>query len=252
MPDAVRFTRTESIGRIVLNRPEKRNALSPEVVCDLKAALAESHDAHVVLISGAGADFCSGADLDQLQRIAQADVLENVEDARSMGELFVGIRKHPRPVVAAVHGRALAGGCGLAMACDVVLAAESAQFGYPEVNIGFVPAMVSAIVRRTVSEKRAFDLLVGGEAIDARTALELGLITRVFPDPEFEHEVEAYVAAIAAKSATAVSLTKTVLYGADGLSFEAAIETGAQVNTLARMTDDCRRGIERFLRKKKG
>src|SRR5438270_8250976 len=147
MPDPILYTRESSVARIVLNRPEKRNALSPELVAGLKSALAESTDANVVVISGAGQDFCSGADLEELRRIAQADVLENVADARSLGDLYIAIRRHPHPVVAAVRGRALAGGCGLAMACDVVLAAESAQFGYPEVNIGFVPAVVSAIVR---------------------------------------------------------------------------------------------------------
>jgi methylglutaconyl-CoA hydratase len=174
-------------------------------------------------------------------------VKENMEDARSLGDLFIALRRHPRPVIAAVRGRALAGGCGLAIACDVVLAAESAQFGFPEVNIGFVPAMVSAIVRRSVSEKRAFDLLAGGEPVSARAALDMGLITRVFPDEAFEREVEAYIAGLAEKSASAISLTKSVLAQTDGLSFETAIEAGAHANTQARMTEDCRRGVNAFL-----
>jgi methylglutaconyl-CoA hydratase len=249
-PEPILFTRVDKIARIVLNRPDKRNALNAETVAAVKDALAAAAadpETHVVVISGAGRDFCSGADLTALARIASAGPKENMDDARSLGALFVALRRHPKPVVAAVRGRALAGGCGLAIACDVVLAAESAQFGFPEVNIGFVPAMVSAIVRRSLSEKQAFDLLAVGEPISATTALGMGLITRVFPDDGFEEEAEGYVARLASKSATAVSLTKSVLAQADGLSFEMAIETGAHVNTMARMTDDCRRGIETFL-----
>ncbi len=253
MPDyeTILLTSSDSICRLVLNRPDKRNALNPTVVAELRAALAAdaaSSETRVVLISGAGSDFCSGVDLASLGRVAQAGILENLDDARSLGELFTAIRKHPHPVIAAVRGRALAGGCGLATACDVVLVSESASFGYPEVNIGFVPAIVSAIIRRSLPEKRAFDLLTTGNIIPARTARDIGLITHVFPDDTFDAEVERYVAALAAKSASAISLTKNALYAADGLSFEAAIEAGARTNVLARLTDDCRRGIEKFLR----
>ncbi len=140
-----------SIAHITLNRPEKRNALNDELIEALKdsigvAAWAES--ARVILISGAGPDFCSGADLSTLQKISQGSVIENQADARSVMELFSLMRDVPLPVVGAVHGRALAGGCGLASACDIVLASTNARFGYPEVKIGFVPAMVTAILRR--------------------------------------------------------------------------------------------------------
>jgi methylglutaconyl-CoA hydratase len=184
-----------------------------------------------------------------MERIAQAGVLENMEDARNMAELFVAMRNHPRPVVAAVQGRALAGGCGLATACDIVLAAESAQFGYPEVNIGFVAAMVMAILRRSVSEKTALEILLSGETIPAPRAHTLGLVQRVYRDDNFAGEVDAYVALLASKSASATTLTKRLLYQMDSMPFEAALEAGVQINGLARMTDDCRRGIERFLKK---
>src|SRR5688572_4642056 len=134
-----------SIARVTLNRPEKRNALDSEIVSEIKAALkaaAGDESVRVILITGAGKDFCSGADLAALQQISTATVMENVADARTLGELFLQMRKHPRPIIAAVRGRSLAGGCGIATACDIVLAAESAQLGYPEVNIGFIPAMV--------------------------------------------------------------------------------------------------------------
>jgi methylglutaconyl-CoA hydratase len=163
--------------------------------------------------------------------------------------LFVDMRHHPRPIVAAVRGRALAGGCGLATACDVILAEERAQFGYPEVNIGFIPAMVMAILRRSLSEKRAFELIAMGEIISAQTALEIGLINRIFSEDTFDNEVDAYVSRLAAKSASAVSLSKLLFYQMDGMGFEQAIESGVQMNAIARMTDDCKRGVERFLKK---
>jgi methylglutaconyl-CoA hydratase len=160
------------------------------------------------------------------------------------------MRRHPKPIVAAVRGRAFAGGCGLATACDIILAAESAQFAYPEVKIGFIPAMVMAILRRSVSEKRAFELLATGDPIGALEAQNVGLINRAFPDAIFEASVESYVEALTAKSSSALSLTKNLLYHIDGMTFDAAIEAGAHANALARMTEDARRGIEKFAKKK--
>jgi methylglutaconyl-CoA hydratase len=159
------------------------------------------------------------------------------------------IRDLPIPVVAAVHGRALAGGCGLASACDIVLASASARFGYPEVKIGFVPAMVAAILRRNVSEKRAFELLTLGQEITAGDALELGLVNRVFPDASFESDTAGYVNEFSNLSRSAVSLTKKLLYQMDGLSFREALETGCDINVIARMTADCQKGIARFLKR---
>lgn len=241
------------VARITLNRPDKRNALDDEMVAELKEAFRSSASdgaVRAVLLAGAGKDFCSGADLASLQRISGAGVMENLSDARHLAELFIAMRRHPRPIVAAVRGRALAGGCGLATACDIVLAAESAEFGYPEVNIGFVPAMVMAMLRRSVQEKLAFELIATGELIASRRALQIGLINRVFPDEQFEAAVEEYVARMAAKPPSALSLAKMLLYHMDGMAFEAAIESGAHMNAIARLTEDCKRGIERFLNKK--
>ena len=245
--------RVESgIATITLNRPEKRNALNPELIAALKDALAQSAsdaDVRVVVITGAGADFCSGADLAGLDRTAEAGVLDHMDTARHMADAFLAMRHHPRPIVAAVRGRALAGGCGLATACDLVLAAESAQFGYPEVKLGFIPAMVMAILRRSVSEKRAFELITTGEIITAPQAHAAGLINRVYGDDEFETGVDEFVRALAAKSASAVSLSKNLLYHMDGMTFDAALESGVHANAIARMTEDARRGIERFVKK---
>jgi methylglutaconyl-CoA hydratase len=243
----------EGVARITLNRPEKRNALDAGIVAEIKAALRESAadpQCRVALITGAGTDFCSGADLAALNSSAGSGILENMAEARATAELFLLMRNHPRPVVAAVHGRALAGGCGLATACDIILAAETAQFGYPEVNIGFVPAMVMAILRRSVSEKAAFELVATGEVISAARACDLGLVHRVYPAAQFAEEVEAYAARLAAKPASAVMLSKRLLYNMDSMPFEAALEAGVEINAIARQTEECRKGVEKFLKKK--
>jgi len=240
------------VALITLNRPGKRNALNDALVAALKEALRDADarpDVRVVVITGAGADFCSGADLASLQKISESSITENLEDAQSLAELFSLIRRVRVPVVAAVRGRALAGGCGLATACDIVLAAESARFGYPEVKIGFVPAMVMAILRRNVSEKRAFELVTRGAELTASEAERAGLVNHVFPDDAFEAEVEKYVSGFERVSRTAVTLTKRLLYHMDGMSFDAALQSGADLNAVARMTEDCRRGIARFLKK---
>jgi methylglutaconyl-CoA hydratase len=241
-----------AVARVTLNRPEKRNALNDAVVSGIKNGLrkaSEDERVRVVVISGAGKDFCSGADLSALQKIANASVAENAEDARLLLELFLLIRQLPIPIVAAVTGRALAGGCGLATACDVVLAASSARFGYPEVKIGFVPAMVMAILRRNVSEKRAFELITRGAEISADQAKLFGLVNHVFPEANFEEDVNQYVSEFEKMSRSAIGLTKTLLYQMDGMAFPEALETGADVNVIARLTDDCQQRIAKFLNK---
>lgn len=254
MNSKVLYQTSNGIARITLNRPEKRNALDGELVAQLKQAIASSASdsaCHVVLLTGAGTDFCSGADLAALEKTAQADVLDNMADARHTADLFLMMRNHPRPIVAAIQGRALAGGCGIATACDIILAAESAQFGYPEVNIGFVPAMVMAILRRSMPEKAAFELMASGQIISAAKAHELGLVHRVYADDKFHSEIEGYVAALAAKSASALMLIKRLLYNMDSMSFEAALEAGVEVNAIARTTEDCKAGVAKFLKKTK-
>ncbi|HSS19584.1 MAG TPA: enoyl-CoA hydratase-related protein [Pyrinomonadaceae bacterium] len=242
-----------AIARVTLNRPEKKNALNDEVIASLKLFLRQANEAasvRVVVITGAGSDFCSGADVAALQKIAAGSVNENVDDARSLMELFVLIRQVSVPVVAAVRGKALAGGCGLASACDLILASSDATFGYPEVRIGFVPAMVMAILRRNVSEKRAFELITLGKQISATEALEFGLVNRVCTSESFASDVDAYVRDFEKMSKSAVALTKSLFYQMDGMSFGAALETGVDVNVLARLTEDCQQGIAKFLAKK--
>lgn len=240
----------DGVCRITLNRPDKRNALNAALIADLKAALRAADadpEVRVVSIEGAGTDFCSGADLSALRRIAGASVMENVDDVEELAELFLLPRRMRTPVVACVRGRALAGGCGLATACDLVVAAESAQFGYPEVRIGFVPAMVMAILRRNVSEKRAFELIVRGQPIGAEEAERIGLINHVWPEADFDAERDGLLKDLAGRSASAVQLSKRLLYHSDGMGFEAALRAGVDVNVVARMTDDMKAGVARFL-----
>jgi methylglutaconyl-CoA hydratase len=243
---------SDGVRTLTLNRPKKRNALNDELIAALKSALLDAEATEsmkAIIIRGAGRDFCSGADLSALQKIADASYEENLEDAKKLADLFIRIRETPVPVIAAVHGRALAGGAGLATACDIVLATRSARFGYPEVKIGFVPAMVMAILRRNIGEKTSFELSTQGFEFSAERALELGLVNHVYDDIEFDHRVAEYVSIYTKVSASAVRLTKRLLYQMDGSNFEKAILIGAETNAEARMTEDCRKGIAKFLEK---
>jgi methylglutaconyl-CoA hydratase len=248
------ITETAGAARtITLNRPEKRNALNSDLVQGLKKALREADsddELRSVVIRGAGKDFCSGADLESLRKISESSFEENLEDARSLAELFALIRRVQIPVIAAVHGRALAGGCGLATACDLVIATESARFGYPEVKIGFVPAIVMAFLRRNVSEKRAFEIATQGFEFSAPEAERLGLVNHVVSDDTFDEEIARYAAVYETVSRSAVITSKKLLYEMDGLSFDEAIETGSKANAEARMSEDCKKGIAKFLEKK--
>ncbi|MGD8320186.1 MAG: enoyl-CoA hydratase/isomerase family protein, partial [Gemmatimonadota bacterium] len=184
------------VATLTLNRPAKRNALNGALVAALQDAFdsaARDDTVRVVALRGAGKDFCAGADLAELERISDMSEAENLADARALGRLLITMRRLPKPVVAVVEGRALAGGCGLATACDVVLAREDAELGYPEVHLGFVPAMVMAILRRKVTEGAAFELVVGGHGVSAAEARALGLVTRVLPASGFDEAVAAYL-----------------------------------------------------------
>lgn len=250
--NVVLYDVADGIARITLNRPDKRNALNDEMIAELKDSLRDANtdsEVGVVILSGAGSDFCSGADLAALEKISSSSVAQNLADARSLMELFLLIRRIDVPVIAAVRGRALAGGCGVATACDLALAARSSRFGYPEVKIGFVPAMVMAISRRNVSEKRAFQLLTMGEEINAEEAERIGLVNRVLDDEAFDDEVDLFAQQFKKVSGSAVSLTKRLLYQTDAMSFEDALQCGVDANVTSRMSEDCQKGVARFLKR---
>ncbi|MEO8098858.1 MAG: enoyl-CoA hydratase/isomerase family protein [Acidobacteriota bacterium] len=233
--------------RITLDRPEKRNALNPELLASLRKALdtaAADPSVRVILLRGAGKDFCAGLDLKNLRQ--SDEVLDHFAAARELADLYIAMRRNPKPIVAAVHGRAIGGGCGLATASDLVLATDSAEFRYPEVNLGFIAAIVLSMLRRIVGEKRAFEIVALGDSIPAASALSLGIVNHVFPAAEFEASVDQYVSDLASKSGSALSLTKDIFYHIDGMTFEAAIHAGLYGNALARMTPDARKGFDQF------
>ncbi len=250
--DRVQTLTSGAVLHVTLNRPDKRNAMDSGMVDALLEALTEaelSSEVRVVALRGAGTDFSAGADLAELLASTERPAEANAESAERLGQVFVRMRELPRPVVAVVHGRAVAGGFGLASACDIILAREDASFGYPEVQRGFVPAMVMAMLRRAVGEKVAFDLVTTGRLLTAREALDLGLISRVIPAESFETDVAHVLTELGALSPTAVALTKRQLYALDGLDFQAGIKLGALVNAVARGMPDFREAVERFLKR---
>ena len=246
----VQVTRRDSIATLTLNRPDKRNALDQRMITELKAALEQcdlAADVRVVVVRGAGKDFCAGLDLDELLATADLSVEENERRAMELGEIFLALRALPKITVAAVEGHALAGGCGLATACDLVVARAGAQFGYPEINRGFAPAIVMTMLRRAVGEKAAFDLVATGRLVVAEEAEQLGLISRVMPAEDFEDELRGLLSRLASFSPSALALIKHQFYQVEDLGFEAGIRLGARVNAAARLTPEFKRTIQAFL-----
>jgi methylglutaconyl-CoA hydratase len=250
----VRITADGLIGRITLARPDKKNALDRITADELAEALFALSDSPVtvVAIDGEGSDFCAGADLGALEEMIDAPRQAQIDDAKALGHVFHTIRRMEKPVVALVRGRAYAGGAGLASACDIVLAHEDARFGYPEVTIGFVPAMVMTMLRRSVGEKHAFDLVGTGRIIKAEEAREIGLVSRVFADKEFDQLSESVLKQLSESPPSAMAATKTLFYNLDGLSFIDGISAGIVANADARATPAFREGVKRFINRDKG
>ncbi|MBW7933604.1 MAG: enoyl-CoA hydratase/isomerase family protein [Gemmatimonadaceae bacterium] len=231
------------VGRATLARPAVQNALDRQAVRELRQALDEFEadgDVRAVLINGEGDHFCAGPDVKDLA--ATLDMTEGgeAEDTMALGRLFLGIRQMTKPVIAAVQGRVLAGGAGLATACDVVLARDDALFGYPEVRLGTVPAIVMTMLRRSVGEKHAFDLVASGRLVKADEAERLGLVSRVLPAAAFNGEVERIVLGIASHSTRGMAYTKRLFYALDGLTFRDSIEEGVRTNLEARAAGEAR------------
>lgn len=235
-----------------LNRADKRNAIDTEMIDALLATLERADldgAVRVVALRGAGQDFCAGMDLNELLASADHTLDQNRRAALHFAEIFVRMRRLPKPVVAVVQGRALAGGCGLATACDLILAAQSAQFGYPEVQRGFVPAIVMTMLRRAVGEKVAFDLAATGRVLNATEAAHVGLVSRVYEDAAFEEQAREVVRRLAEASPSALAFTKQQFYQLDGLSFADGLRLGADVNAVSRSTPDFRTALSAFLKK---
>lgn len=245
----------ERIGVVTLNRPEKRNALSHELVTDLKDALsqAETDDqVKVIILKANGEAFCAGADLTYLQQLQKFTYEENLQDSNHLKELFLKIYTLPKIVIAQVQGHALAGGCGLATVCDFSYAVPDAKFGYTEVKIGFIPALVAVFLLRKIGEAKSKELLLGGELISANMAFQMGLINKVVPPEELENEVLTMAKKLAVgNSGQSMKLTKHMIDQVQSLPLTEALNYAAEMNARARSTEDCKRGIAAFLSKEK-
>src|SRR5437764_11445261 len=249
----IRMTLDGAIGRITLARPEKKNALDRVTADELAQALFALSEGpvRVVAINSEGPDFCAGADLAALEQMLDAPRQEHIDDATALGHVFHTIRRMEKPVVALVRGRAFAGGAGLASACDIVLAHEDARFAYPEVTIGFVPAMVMTMLRRSVGEKIAFDLVGTGRILRADEAKAIGLVSRVFAARESEQLSQSVLNQLADTPSSAMAATKTLFYKLDALGFLDGISAGIVANADARSTPAFREGVQRFTNRKR-
>lgn len=240
------------VATIALSLPEKRNAISMQMVMDLAAALAqaESSTVRVVILTGSGKAFCAGMDLDELQQLGKSTLQKNLEDARRVSKMFYRLYSFPKPVIAAVNGAAIAGGCGLATLADFTLAVPEAKFGYPEVKLGFMPALVAVFLRRQVGEKHARDLLLTGRIIDAAEAFRIGLITEVVPGERLMERAHELAATLIAASPTAVARTKKFLLDFDDVTIRSELETAIDANANIRSTPDFHEGVAAFLEKR--
>ncbi len=242
-----------AVATITLNRPEKRNAISAEMLDELPAALAalEKSAVRVVILTGAGKAFCAGMDLEMLRAIATQPPEAHLADSQRMARLFRTLYEFPRPTIAAVNGPAVAGGCGLATLCDFVLAVPEAQFGYTEVRIGFLPAIVSVFLRRQVGERVVRDLLLTGRLLDAAEALRLGLINELVPAERLGERARELASALLANSPTSVERTKALLRELARESLERELAIAIRENAAIRATPDFREGLTAFLEKRK-
>ncbi|MAT38626.1 MAG: methylglutaconyl-CoA hydratase [Ectothiorhodospiraceae bacterium] len=242
------------IGTITLNRPEKRNALSANLVAELHASIDSAsvdENVRVIVITGAGKAFCAGADLAYLQQINQNSPEANAEDSRRLMDMIYALRTAPKPTVAKVNGHALAGGCGLALACDIVIAQEEARLGFTEVRIGFVPAIIMKIVVERLGSAKARELLLRGNQIYAPEAERIGMINHSVAESELDGLVDEIAGEIAGDcSPQSTRLTKQLLDEISEMPLDRAMEHCAVFNALSRTTDDFKAGIASFLEKK--
>jgi methylglutaconyl-CoA hydratase len=245
----------ERICYITLNRPEKRNALSYELVSELKEAFGRAEkdeQAKVIIFKANGPAFCAGADLGYLQQLQKNTFEENVADSNHLKELFYRIYTLSKVVIAQIQGHALAGGCGLATVCDFSFAVPEARFGYTEVRIGFIPAIVKVFLLRKIGEGRAKELLLSGDLISAETAFAYNLINKVVPSEEIENHVKSFAQnLVKLNSGQSMALTKEMISNVQSLNLEDALDYASKMNASARGSDDCKKGIAAFLNKEK-
>lgn len=242
----------EGVARITLNRPDVRNALSRTMVREIEAALEAyeaDRDARVIVLAGAGDKaFCAGADLKGVGD--RGTTLEARESFGGLARILEGITRMRTPVIAQVHGYALAGGCGLAAGCDLVVASEDARFGLPEIKVGLLPLMVMAPILRSVGRKRGLLMILSGETITAREAFEMGLVSRVVPRGELEAATTALARTLAGFSPTAVGVAKEAAYTIQDMAYGTSLRYLRELITIVGLSDDAREGIAAFFEKR--
>jgi methylglutaconyl-CoA hydratase len=241
------------IATITLNRPEKRNAMSATMIAEIQTALDEIEKSHarVGILTGAGKAFCSGMDLEMLAAIAQQSPAENQEDSRRVAKMFRRIWSFPRPLIAAVNGAALAGGCGVATLCDFTLAVPEAKFGYTEVRIGFLPALVSVFLTRQIGEKKSRDLLLTGRILEAAEAKEFGLVNEVVPAENLLARAKELAEVLISASPGSLSRAKRLMTSSAAASVDHDLERAILENARIRCTPDFKEGLASFLEKRK-
>jgi methylglutaconyl-CoA hydratase len=251
----IEYSTRNDIATITLNRPEKRNALNPELIAGLSETLdkaEEDAEIKVVILKANGDAFCAGADLAYLQKLQQFSHEENLADSLQLKDLFLKLYSLKKITVAQVQGPALAGGFGLASVCDFCFAADEATFGYTEVRIGFVPALVSVFLIRKISEVYASKLLLTGNLFTAGELKHMGLVTDVFNQSNLEGEVDTFVRKLlTTNSHQAMLITKKAIISGDLNQLGSDLLEAARLNATSRNTDDCKRGIAAFLNKQK-
>ncbi|WP_089319078.1 enoyl-CoA hydratase/isomerase family protein [Pontibacter ummariensis] len=249
----VRYEVKERVGYITLSRPEKRNALNLKMVTELKRtfALAEEDDScKVVVLRSEGPVFCAGVDLAYMQRLQENSYQENLLDSTHLMELFRMIYTLKKVVIAQVQGPAVAGGCGLAAVCDFSFAVPGAMFGYPEVKVGFIPAIVTVFLLRKLGEARGRQLLLTGDLIPAAEAERYGLINYMVPDKDLEERVYSFAQKLCTEnSRQSMEATKEMIARVQGMGLEDGLQYAAEMNAVARSSEDCQRGIVSFLNK---
>jgi len=241
------------VATITLNRPDKRNAINTPMIAELQSALdeIEKKKVRVVIFTGSGSAFCAGMDLDMLSAIAQQSPQENQEDSRRMAKFFRRIWSFPRPTIAAVNGHALAGGCGIATLCDFTLSVPEAKYGYTEVKIGFLPAIVSVFLTRQIGDKRARDLLLTGRLVEAKEAHQLGLVNEIVEQDKLLSRASELACQLVAVSPGSVTRAKRLLVCAEAAAIDADLERAILENARIRCTPDFKEGIASFLEKRK-
>ncbi len=249
----VNYSSTGRIATITINRPDKRNAMNAQLISELRSAFKLAEDDHTIraiILKANGEVFSAGADLDYLKKLRENSFEENLADSRHMKDLFLHIHTHPKIVIAQVEGHAIAGGTGLSTVCDFIFAVPEAKFGYTEVKLGFMPAIVMVFLIRKIGEAKARELLLTGKLIEADNAHEIGLINFVSSKEKIAEDVLSFAEKIiSTTSSESIKRTKMLIAAHQHMSLEDALEFACLNNAQIRETDDFKRGISSFLDK---